>query len=137
MEVACRLPEPFCALAEERVLACSGSTPPASPDDAYARLVRIAAERDAIAIVDATAATLGEALAAGPYVVTPNLAEAEELLTGRGDDTVDALAAAIPEHAAGAARALMRCGARAAVVTAGTTLDAAVATGPWTDKEEQ
>ena len=106
-------------LAGHGVLVCSGSTPPASPDDAYARLVRIAAEHDAIAIVDATAATLAEALAAGPDVVTPNLAEAEELLAGSGRHAVDAVEAAIPERAAEAARALVRRGARAAVVTAG------------------
>jgi fructose-1-phosphate kinase PfkB-like protein len=106
-------------LAGHGVLACSGSTPPESPDDAYARLVRIAAERDAITIVDATAATLAEALDAGPEIVTPNLAEAEELLTGSGIHAVDAVDAAIPERAAEAARALVRRGARAAVVTAG------------------
>jgi fructose-1-phosphate kinase PfkB-like protein len=41
-----------------RVLIGSGSTPPGSPEDAYARLVRIAAEHDRVAIVDATAGTL-------------------------------------------------------------------------------
>jgi 1-phosphofructokinase family hexose kinase len=106
-------------MASHRVLACSGSIPPASPDDAYGQLVRIAAEYGAIAIVDATAATLAEALAAGPDVVTPNVAEAEELLTGSGRHIVDAVSAAIPERAARAGRALVRRGARAAVVTAG------------------
>ena len=81
--------------------------------------MRIAAEGDAIAIVDATAETLEEALGAGPDVVTPNLAEAEELLTGSGHHIVDAVAAGIPERAAAAARALVRRGARAAIVTAG------------------
>lgn len=44
-------------LAGRRVLVCSGSTPPASPADAYARLVRLAAAAGAIAIVDATGPT--------------------------------------------------------------------------------
>jgi 1-phosphofructokinase family hexose kinase len=101
------------------VLACSGSTPPGSPDDAYARLVRIAAERGAIAIVDATGATLAAALAAGPGLVTPNLAEAEELLTGSGDHGVDAAGDDVREGAVAAARSLVARGAGAAVVTAG------------------
>jgi 1-phosphofructokinase family hexose kinase len=106
-------------LEDHRVLACSGSTPPASPDDGYARLVRIAAERGATAIVDASGPALAEALAAGPDLVTPNLAEAEELLTGSGDHGVDTTRADLPERAAAAARALVSRGARAAVVTAG------------------
>jgi 1-phosphofructokinase family hexose kinase len=100
------------------VLVCSGSTPPGSPDDAYARLVRIAAEHDAIAIVDAAGGTLEAALTAAPDVVTPNLAEAEEMLTGTGRLVVDATAT-IAERAAEAAQALVRPGARAALVTAG------------------
>jgi 1-phosphofructokinase len=59
-------------LARHGVLACSGSTPPSSPADAYARLVRIAAGRGAVAIVDAAGTTLTEALAAGPDVVPAN-----------------------------------------------------------------
>jgi 1-phosphofructokinase family hexose kinase len=106
-------------LAGHGVLVCSGSTPPASPDDAYARLVRIAADRGAVTIVDATAGALAQALAAGPDVVTPNLAEAEELLTGGGRHAVDAADGAIPQRAAAAARALVGRGACAAIVTAG------------------
>jgi 1-phosphofructokinase family hexose kinase len=104
-----------------RVLIGSGSTPPGSPEDAYARLVRIAAEHDRVAIVDATAGTLAQALAAAPDVVTPNLAEAEELLTGTDRHVVDATAATIPKRAAEAAGALVRRGARAAIVTAGAS----------------
>jgi fructose-1-phosphate kinase PfkB-like protein len=81
--------------------------------------VRIAAEHDAVAIVDATAGTLAQALAAAPDVVTPNLAEAEELLTGSDRHVVDATAATIPKRAAEAAGALVRRGARAAIATAG------------------
>jgi 1-phosphofructokinase family hexose kinase len=108
-------------LAGHRVLVCSGSTPPGSPDDAYARLVRIAAEHGATAIVDATGATLAAALTAGPDLVAPNLAEAEELLTGGGGDhgVHAATSTDVRERAAAAARALVARGAAAAVVTAG------------------
>jgi hypothetical protein len=55
-----------------RVLIGSGRTTPGSPEDAYARLVRIAAEYDTVAIADATPGTLAQALAAAPDVMTPN-----------------------------------------------------------------
>ena len=78
-------------IAEHDVLACSGSLPPGSPPDAYARLARIAAQAGATAIVDVTGAHLGAAVGGGAGIVTPNLAEAEGLLHGRagggrGDD---------------------------------------------------
>ena len=62
------------------VLVCSGSVPPGSPDDAYARLAALAAGAEVPCVVDAAGATLARALAAGPAVVCPNLAEAEEVL---------------------------------------------------------
>jgi 1-phosphofructokinase family hexose kinase len=102
-----------------RVLACSGSTPPDSPAGGYARLVAVAAAAGAISIVDTTGPALAAALEARPGLVTPNLAEAEELLTGRGDHGVESAAADVPARAAAAAAELVRRGARAAVVTAG------------------
>jgi 1-phosphofructokinase family hexose kinase len=104
-------------LAGHDVLVCSGSLPPAAPDDAYARLVRIAHEAGRRAIVDANPAALRAALNAGPDVVTPNLAEAEGLLHGRADEAVEASPDARP-RALEAAAALVAAGARAAVVTA-------------------
>jgi 1-phosphofructokinase family hexose kinase len=100
------------ALPGHRVLVCSGSLPPGSPDDGYARLAR-----GRFAVVDAGGAVLGAALEAGPAVVTPNLAEAEGLLHGRADESVEASPDA-RGHAEAAASALVRAGARAAVVTA-------------------
>ena len=76
------------ALPATRVLVCSGSLPPGSPDDGYARLVA-RAPRLAPIVVDAGGAALGAALDAGPAVVTPNLAEAEGLLHGRADEAVE------------------------------------------------
>jgi fructose-1-phosphate kinase PfkB-like protein len=68
------------ALPEHRVLVCSGSLPPGSPDDAYGRLADHARAARRPAVVDANGPTLRAALAAQPDVVTPNLAEAEAAL---------------------------------------------------------
>jgi 1-phosphofructokinase family hexose kinase len=114
------------ALGDHRVLVCSGSLPPASPDDGYARLAR-----GRLAVVDAGGAVLGAALEAGPAVVTPNLAEAEGLLHGRADESVETS----PDsrgHAEAAAAELVRLGARAAVVTAAAAGAAVCADGAVT-----
>jgi 1-phosphofructokinase family hexose kinase len=111
------------ALAGHGVLVCSGSLPPGAPDDGYARL-----SRGRLAVVDAGGAVLRAALEGRPAVVTPNLAEAEGLLYGRADESVEAS----PEargHAAAAAAALVGAGARAAVVTAAAAGAAVAADG--------
>jgi 1-phosphofructokinase family hexose kinase len=114
---------------QQRVLACSGSLPPGAPADAYARLVVLAHERGAVAVVDVGGDQLAAAVAAGADVVTPNLAEAEGLLHGRADETVEAGGAAgVRERAVAAARALVERGAARAVVTAAEA-GAAVADG--------
>jgi 1-phosphofructokinase family hexose kinase len=107
------------ALEGERVLACSGSLPPGAPVDGYARLVGVARSRGALCIVDVNGPPLDAALAAGADVVTPNLAEAEGLLLGRADETVEAgEVAVVRARARDAARALVARGAARAVVTA-------------------
>jgi 1-phosphofructokinase family hexose kinase len=104
---------------EHDVLACSGSLPPGAPADAYARLAGLAADAGAIAIVDVTGDHLAAAVAAGAGVVTPNIAEAEGLLHGRADETVEAGDPALVRARAEAAAAeLVARGARRAVVTA-------------------
>ena len=75
------------------VLVCSGSVPPGTPPDAYGQLTGLAARAGAVTIVDASGPVLGAALQSGPAVVCPNLAEAEGLLHGRPDETVEAGAA--------------------------------------------
>ncbi|MEA2255187.1 MAG: 1-phosphofructokinase [Solirubrobacteraceae bacterium] len=118
------------------VLACSGSLPPAAPGDAYARLVGVAHRRGALAVVDVAGAQLAAALGAGADVVTPNLAEAEGLLHGRADETVEAGdPRVVRERALAAARELVARGAAHAVVTAAAA-GAAVADGSgarWLD----
>jgi 1-phosphofructokinase family hexose kinase len=118
-------------LGDHRVLVCSGSVPPGSPDDGYARLVHAAQAAGRAAVVDANGAVLSAALSAGADVVTPNLAEAEGLLHGRADEAVEAS----PEargHAESAAASLVDAGARAAVVTAAAAGAAVCAGGSTT-----
>ena len=115
-------------LTPRSVLVCSGSVPPGAPVDAYGRLVEIAHAAGARVVVDAAGSTLLRALDAAPDVVTPNLAEAEGALgLGPGDTSVESGPDARP-RALEAAEALLRQGARAAVVTADAA-GAAVADG--------
>src|SRR5215211_962193 len=107
-------------LEEHAVLACSGSLPPGTHEDGYARLVALAREHRALALVDVNGQPLAAALLARPDVVTPNLAEAEGLLLGRAAETVEAGdPAKVRRRASAAAAALVARGARTAIVTAG------------------
>jgi 1-phosphofructokinase family hexose kinase len=106
------------ALAGERLLACSGSLPPGAPADAYGRLCGLAQQHGTLCIVDGPGAALRHALAAGPDVVCPNVAEAELALgAGDGSEPVEAAADSEP-RALAAATALVERGAQAAIVTA-------------------
>ena len=89
------------ALADHGVLVCSGSLPPGAPPDAYGRLVAIARARGRARgrRRDGRDARRARSTPA-PDVVTPNLAEAEGLLHGRADETVEAA----PRRAAARAR---------------------------------
>lgn len=104
-----------------RLVVGSGSLPPGLPADTYARLCRTARAHGAAVVVDTSRDALAAVLAAEPDLVTPNLAEAEGLVTGA---VVEAAAdegdpADARERAHLAARGLRAAGARRAVVTAG------------------
>lgn len=101
-----------------RVVAGLGSLPPGLPADVFGRLTRTARAAGCRVVVDASRDALAAALPAGPDLVTPNLAEAEQVLGGAGDEAVDAGPDAAP-RAADAVRALCARGAQAAAVTAG------------------
>jgi 1-phosphofructokinase family hexose kinase len=118
-------------LAGHRLLACSGSLPPGIPADAYAQLVSRAVGRSMLTLVDASSAPLERAIEAGPDIVAPNLAEAEDLLLGASSREVEVRAPDAGGRALRAARALVGRGARIAIVTAGAA-GAAVA---WDDEE--
>ncbi len=100
-------------------LVCSGSLPPGAPDDAYGRLVAIGRRAGVRVVVDASRAALAEALPAGPDVITPNLAEAENVLHGHADESVADTGDDVPGRARRAVLELCRRGARSAAVTAG------------------
>jgi 1-phosphofructokinase family hexose kinase len=102
-----------------RMLVCSGSLPPGAPEDGYARLVGGVRTSGGVAVIDVGGAQLAAALAAGADVVTPNLPEAEGLLHGRADESVEAGdPVEVRSRAEAAAAELVARGARAAVVTA-------------------
>jgi len=117
-------------LSDHAVLACSGSTPPGAPEDGYARLVLLARERGAVALVDANGPPLATALGVRPDLATPNLAEAEGLLLGRADETVEAGDPAdVRQRAVVAAAGLVARGARTAIVSAGAAGAAVLVAG--------
>ncbi len=103
-------------------LVCSGSLPPGLPVDAFARLTTLGRRVDAAVVVDAARAALEATLPAGPDLVTPNLAEAEGLVSGTVVEDVETertAKAEVVDRAAKAALGLVERGARRAVVTAG------------------
>jgi 1-phosphofructokinase family hexose kinase len=106
--------------ASEKIVICSGSLPPGSPADAYARIVQAGRRAGVLSIVDAAGAVLTATLAAEPDIVSPNLAEAEMLLSGAAVEEVDPSGNDVLERAAQAARGLVSRGARCALVSAGS-----------------
>lgn len=116
-------------IAGHAVLVASGSLPPGAPADAYARLVAIAHEAEAQAVVDGGGVHLEHALAARPEVVCPNLGEAEKLLGLGAGETVDEEGAEVVPRALHAAAELHERGATSAVVTAGRAGAALVLAG--------
>jgi tagatose 6-phosphate kinase len=93
------------ALAEAEVVVVSGSLPPGVPVDAYALLLRRAAQLGVPAVLDADGEALLAGLAGRPALVKPNAEEARRA-TGAADPAT-------------AAERLRELGAAAAVVTAG------------------
>lgn len=126
------LPAVEAALVGAPAVACSGSLPPGLSDDTYGRVVELAHARGLEAFVDGSPAVLGAALPFEPDLVSPNLGEAEALLHGRADEAVEETGDDLVDRCVAAARDLHGCGARRAVVTAGSH-GAALATsaGAW------
>ncbi|HEX2411199.1 MAG TPA: PfkB family carbohydrate kinase [Solirubrobacteraceae bacterium] len=119
-------------LARHGVLVCCGSVPPGAPPDAYARLAGLAADAGRPSVVDAAGKTLGRALDARPDVVTPNVSEAEEVMSGVPGTTEVASPSDSRPRALAAATGLVVRGARAALVTADAA-GAALATAGGTE----
>lgn len=120
------------SLADRRpaVVVASGSLPPGAPTGLYAEVVRLASARGASTVVDVGGPVLAVALAAGPALVKPNLAEAESVLrslaglgfdgsAGGGLEAVNESGPDVADRCVAAARALVGAGARAALVSGG------------------
>jgi len=105
---------------EHRTVICSGSLPPGSPVDTYAHVVALARKTGLRSVVDATGEVLRAALAEQPDIVSPNLPEAEALVTGALIEDVEPAGEQVVERAAGAARGLLTLGAKVAIVSAGS-----------------
>nr|WTB28676.1 1-phosphofructokinase family hexose kinase [Streptomyces sp. NBC_00830] len=100
------------------VVVLSGSLPPGLPSDAYASLIRMAAEAGAATVVDTSGPALLDALGAAPDVVKPNAAELTAV-TARKD-------------VASAAAELRALGARAVVASCGPDgVHAVTPRGAW------
>lgn len=110
------------ALGGCRVVVFAGSLPPGAAS--YAPLIELARAAGVPAVVDASAAALLDALAAGPEVVAPNLAEVHAAL---GDPTLDARSAGAGLRARGASTAVVSAGAQGLVAS---TADGSWRAGP-------
>jgi tagatose 6-phosphate kinase len=113
----------------------SGSLPPGLPPDAYAVLIAAATERGRPVLLDADGAALRHGLAAGPALVTPNLAELCAVLGDDGQDGQDGQDGPDgpdwqdrEEWLVESGRRMVAAGARASVVTLGP--DGLLATTP-------
>jgi 1-phosphofructokinase len=113
-------------------LAVSGSLPPGTPDDLYARVVERLGPVQVRVAVDSSGPPLLAALGAGPDLVKPNREELAEA-TGRTIKTLgDVLAAAEELRARGAAAVLASLGADGALLVdeTGATFGSAVVERP-------
>lgn len=106
--------------AGQHTVVCSGSLPPGSPVDGYARVVAAARKAGLRSVIDSTGEVLASALAAHPDLVSPNLAEAETLVFGPAIEGVEPEGDLVVQRAIEAAEGLVTRGARGAIVSAGS-----------------
>ena len=102
-------------LSDLRWLMLSGSLAPGTPNDIYRRIVAKSKRAGVPVLVDTSGPALAVSLDAGPSIVKPNLAEAEELL-GRSLPTVgDAMKAAEEIRGLGAKAVVLSLGPKGAI----------------------
>jgi len=106
-------------VASGEIVVLGGSLPPGLPDDTYAAITHSLRARGVRAIVDTSGVALEHAVSAAPFLVKPNVWEAQELLgrTLAGDD--DVLEAALE---------IRRSGPEYVVIS--QAADGAIAVGP-------
>jgi 1-phosphofructokinase family hexose kinase len=102
-----------------------GSTPPGVPADFYARLIHAARERKVRCLLDTDGAALLAGVEARPSVVTPNLQEAERLLSRVLITRTHYREAAERIRAMGADSVILSLGSRGALgISSGAQLEA-------------
>jgi 1-phosphofructokinase family hexose kinase len=99
----------------------AGSVPPGIEPDVYARMISELRERDLLVVVDAEGEAMSAALRAGPSLVAPNVAEAEELVGHEFDGDGDLATGLI---------GLLDLGAQEAIITRPEGCVAAVGPAP-------
>lgn len=103
----------------------SGSLPPGASPGVYAEAIRIVTAAGARAVLDTSGGALVHGIAARPFLVKPNAAEAAELAGRPVHDLASARAAAREIHARGAQRVVISLGARGALAWDGASAWAA------------
>jgi 1-phosphofructokinase len=98
-----------------RVLVLAGSLLPGIPDDVYGRYIKLAQAKGVKTILDADGAALHQGVAARPYLIKPNIVEAERLLQRSLPDEASVIRAALDLHRQGIAVVVISLGSRGAV----------------------
>jgi 1-phosphofructokinase len=101
------------------VMVFSGSLPPAAPPEIFAVLIRVAKAHGARCFLDTAGPALRLGLAAGPYMVKPNRAEVEDLLTRTLSTRRELVEAARALVTRGCEQVVISLGAEGAVGVAG------------------
>ncbi|NLC59336.1 MAG: 1-phosphofructokinase [Armatimonadetes bacterium] len=101
-------------------IAFGGSLPPGAPHDVYATLINYCQQNGVKAILDADGTVLAAGMAAKPYLVKPNRAEAERLLGRALRSLEDAASGAVEIVQRGVSLAVISLGVKGAVATDGS-----------------
>ncbi|HVC35101.1 MAG TPA: 1-phosphofructokinase [Chloroflexota bacterium] len=97
------------------VLVLAGSLPLGAPDDVYADYIALAHSAGAKTMLDTTGEPLRLGVRSHPYLVKPNVAEAEQLVGRPLTDLSSVVGAAQEIHAMGAAVVVISMGAQGAI----------------------
>ncbi len=103
------------------VCVLAGSVPPGAPEDIYARLIAELRALDVLTVLDTDGEQMRAGLRAGPAVVAPNIAEAEQAVGHEFND---------PGDLALGLTSLVEMGAGEAIITSETGCVAVVGSGP-------
>ncbi|MDH7481570.1 MAG: 1-phosphofructokinase [Armatimonadota bacterium] len=102
-------------LQEMDVMAMGGSLPPGAPSDTYARLIRWINESGIRTALDSSGEALREGIKAQPYLIKPNIREAQDLLGRTLTTDEDVIAAAEELRSRGISVVVISMGKRGAI----------------------